>query len=822
MDPGTNSPLMQRSIASCILLALVVLSLVQPLYSQTADSFSPNPNGMVCALAVQPDGKILLGGFFTGYIGGQQQNYIGRVASDGSPDTSFVTGADWFVNALVLQPDGAIVVGGGFGSLGGQSRSHLGRLNSNGTVDLSFNPGADGPVECLALQADGKILVGGFFGHLGGQTRTCLGRLNSDGSLDTAFNPGTGWGVTSLLPQPDGKILVGGWFSSLAGTNRNYLGRLNSDGSLDVAFNPGADNFVNCLALQADRKILVGGLFTNLAGQVRSHIGRLNADGSLDTAFNPGANDEVYSLVVQADASILVGGYFTTLGGQTRNYIGRLNSNGSLDATFNPGAGGSVVSLAIQADGKVFVGGGFSSLAGTNRSEVGRLNNTAAGTQDLSYSSSKITWHRGGTGPEVWRTSFDVSTNGTTWNNVGSGVRISGGWQLTGVSLPASATIRARGLIQDALYSGSSWFVETNIGPLAISQQPLSRTNIAGTLASFSIQAVGGSGPSYRWRKGGKDLSDGPNISGTTTATLVLNNVFGPDAGAYSVVVNDAHTSLTSQVATLVVLDPYISTQPLSLTNNALTTATFTVTAAGQASLAYSWLKNGTNLSDTANLSGSHSNTLTLNSVLGSDAGGYSVVVSDAFASATSLVASLTVIDPIITSQPVTQAASAGQSATLSVSIIASLPIFQWRQGGAPLAGATSASLTFTNLQATNAGFYDVIVSNAYGVLTSAVAILTVNFATADSLNPGIIGQINALAVQPDGKIVIGGSFNTGQFGPSRYNFARLNADGTIDVDAFDLGASGAVKAIAINTNGTVILGGAFTSVGGHTHNRLA
>ena len=100
------------------------------------------------------------------------------------------------------------------------------------------------------------------------------------------------------------------------------------------------------------------------------------------------------------------------MGTLNRNYLGRLNSNGSVDATFNPGAGGQVSSLAIQVDGKILVGGWFSSLAGTNRNGAGRLNNTSAATQSLSYSgaSARITWLRGGTSPEVWRATFEVST----------------------------------------------------------------------------------------------------------------------------------------------------------------------------------------------------------------------------------------------------------------------------------------------------------------------------------------------------------------------------------------------------------------------------
>ena len=122
----------------------------------------------------------------------------------------------------------------------------------------------------------------------------------------------------------------------------------------------------------------------------------------------------MYSLAVQADGKILVGGYFTTLGGQTRNYIGRLNADGTLDTTFNPGASFSVYSLAVQADGKILVGGA-SRPGRAARNYLGRLNNTEPATQSLSFDGSTITWLRGGTSPEVWRTTFDASTNGTDW-----------------------------------------------------------------------------------------------------------------------------------------------------------------------------------------------------------------------------------------------------------------------------------------------------------------------------------------------------------------------------------------------------------------------
>ena len=182
--------------------------------------------------------------------------------------------------SLAVQADGKILVGGCFETLGGEPRENLGRLNANGSLDTTFNPGVDHPADCLELQADGKILLGGTFTTLGGLACTNLGRLNADGSLDTTFKPEVDRGVWSLALQADGKIVVGGSLETLSGQPRSKIGRLNADGSVDTAFNPGAEgasyNTVESLAIQADGKILVGGCFTTLAGAASWSIGRLN------------------------------------------------------------------------------------------------------------------------------------------------------------------------------------------------------------------------------------------------------------------------------------------------------------------------------------------------------------------------------------------------------------------------------------------------------------------------------------------------------------------------------------------------------------------
>jgi hypothetical protein len=165
-------------------------------------------------------------------------------------------------------------------------------------------------------------------------------------------------------------------------------------------------------------------------------------------------------MAVQTDGKILLGGSFDVLGGYPRARIARLNTDGTLDLTFNPGTGGNIESsvqcLAVQPDGRVLVGGWFTALAGQSRRCLGRLSNTDPITHRLTYDGATITWQRGGPGSELWRTAFDVKTNGTDWLSLGAGSRIPGGWQWSGVPIAGNPILRARGFV-----TAGNWFVES-------------------------------------------------------------------------------------------------------------------------------------------------------------------------------------------------------------------------------------------------------------------------------------------------------------------------------------------------------------------------
>ncbi|MEJ0001875.1 MAG: peptidoglycan-binding protein [bacterium] len=293
----------------------------------------------VFALVLQPDGKVLVGGSFSAYDGATT-NMLVRLNADGSRDetfTSLFTGIST-LTALALQPDGKYIVGGNFIAYGADTPSRIMRLNADGTLDTSFDIGtgfAAATVRTVALQSDGKVIVGGDFASFDGTTANRLARLNTDGSIDEDFDTGTGFsiggtgGTVRAITLDDGKILVGGSFTLYGSTTANRIIRLNADGSVDGSFNPGTgfgNNIVSSIAVDGNGKILVGGSFTSFNATTTNRIVSLNADGTRDDMFDAGSgfNSTLNALLIDPDDNVLAGGAFTTYNGTTTGAVVRL------------------------------------------------------------------------------------------------------------------------------------------------------------------------------------------------------------------------------------------------------------------------------------------------------------------------------------------------------------------------------------------------------------------------------------------------------------------------------------------------------------------
>ncbi len=177
-------------------------------------------NDTVSQIVVQPDGKILIAGYFTKYNGTDRYRFA-RLNADGSLDLTFKVSLPngKNISSIAVQPDGKILIGGNFKSYYGTDIDSIARLNSDGSIDTTFSSvnlaSSTGSVNSIILGADGKIYIGGLF-----PSNQNFCRLNADGTRDTTFtSQGTTGVVNSLLKDPDGKIVIVGNFSRYGGAN---------------------------------------------------------------------------------------------------------------------------------------------------------------------------------------------------------------------------------------------------------------------------------------------------------------------------------------------------------------------------------------------------------------------------------------------------------------------------------------------------------------------------------------------------------------------------------------------------------------------------
>jgi uncharacterized delta-60 repeat protein len=177
----------------------------------------------VQVIEMQDHNKILIGGGFT-LVNGLVRNGLARLNSDGNIDTTFQVGSgfDGAVRSMAVQPDGRIVVVGYFKQFDGVNRNGIVRLNQGGGIDETFNPGggADNPIQDVIIQDDGKIIIAGDFTSFNGVAINRIARINNDGRIDETFNVGSAanFGIHDLCLTVDGRIVLVGDFSSFNGS----------------------------------------------------------------------------------------------------------------------------------------------------------------------------------------------------------------------------------------------------------------------------------------------------------------------------------------------------------------------------------------------------------------------------------------------------------------------------------------------------------------------------------------------------------------------------------------------------------------------------
>lgn len=377
-------------------------------------------NDLAYGVALQPDGKFIVVGIsFAGNSAEGGDFAVARYNPNGSLDTSFGSGGrvttDFGLtetaSSVAVQPDGKIVVGGGtyplFPSQGGQFA--LARYNSNGSLDTSFGNGglvrtSFGTEGCFAaalvVQADGKIIAAGtnyidFSSDQSSNTDFGLVRYNPDGTLDATFGNGgevstdfNGFddNASAVLLQPDGKIVAAGDARNLANFYDFAVARYLANGTLDSTFGAGgkvhtdfgAADFdqARSAVLQPDGKIVAAGTTVSNQGATQNFaIIRYTANGALDPTFGSSGFATIdfgsffqsaYSVLLQSDGRIITVGYPNTESSDSDFLVARQNSNGSLDTTFGVGGkvrtsfgnlNGGANAAVLQPDGKIIAAG---------------------------------------------------------------------------------------------------------------------------------------------------------------------------------------------------------------------------------------------------------------------------------------------------------------------------------------------------------------------------------------------------------------------------------------------------------------------------------
>ncbi len=693
----------------------------------------------VGSLALQADGKVLVGGSFIGFAG-TNRDFLVRLTSAGAVDTSFLTlGMSSTVNALAVQTDGKILVGGSFSTgyrdINGNTttRSRLARLNADGTIDTSYDPAPNGTVNALALRFDGTVLVGGTFTAVGTTTVGNIVRLAPTGAVDPNFNSSVGIGfnstVNALAIGPDARILVGGTFTAFAGTVANRFVRLNAGGSRDTSLlTQGFTSTVNTVAVLSNGQLAVGGGFSNYQNSAgtstaRTRLARLNADGTLDAAVNFTFRSfgTISTALPVPGGKTLVAGSFTTIRGATvPSALVQLNADATVDAAFNPGGAGAnsnIFAALRQPDGKIVITGGFTTYNGTTANGIARLN--ADGTLDPSFTNSGGIGGAGFTlqllpGGRIFVAGAFGSAGGLIRNSVAvfnadgtADATFDPGSGTTGQIY--TAAVQADGKI---IIGGSFTTFNAATTPF------IARLNPNGALdSSFAI----GTGPNSSvlclgLQSDGKIVAGGvfSTFGGSTRLGLARLATTGAlDTSYVPADVNSVYALLVQEDGRVVVRGSFVSVGNAHgtaflgrLNNDASRDASFVAGGFASASGVPSFLA----MDDAGRLF-----------MPSSGAPGMSVSQSAAL--------------PTITTQPASLSVAAGSPFTLSVVAGSPLPVtYQWYFNGVAIAGASSSTLSIANTQAANNGVYLVVVANELDSVTSAPANVSVTGVAPSSL----------------------------------------------------------------------------------------
>lgn len=336
-------------------------------------------DGSLFASAVQANGKVIIGGQFSRYNSQSTPN-VARLKSNGEFDPTFNvgTGTNGKVNAVAIQSDGKILIGGKFTLYNGQPVSNIARLNKDGSLDASFTATTDNIVRKIKVASNGKILIAGDFKNVNGSAKHAVARLLSNGTSDAAF-------TTSIALTQQG----GAYDLAIAGNGRIYVAlnykdslddftydakllRLKNNGTTDAGFVFTDDTFyeIHAVTLNNDGKPLVSGE-ADPAYEPYGRIILYNTDGSIDAAFHSDSlsyylQGSIRTINVLENNKVIIGGDFF-------NHILLLNEHGGISDGFVGTASNTIYTTTPVGTSQLIIGGTFSEYEGAVRNSIARI-----------------------------------------------------------------------------------------------------------------------------------------------------------------------------------------------------------------------------------------------------------------------------------------------------------------------------------------------------------------------------------------------------------------------------------------------------------------
>jgi uncharacterized delta-60 repeat protein len=517
--------------------------------------------------------------------------------------------------------------------------------------------------------------------------------------------------------------------------------------------------------------------------------------GSIDLTFNPtdvgygdglGANNTVWTTSIQSDGKIIIGGNFTSYNRITRNSIARLNANGILDTSFNPGTGANsiVYTTSIQSDGKIIIGGDFTSYNGAIRNYIARLNTD--GTLDSSFNP--------GTGADSSVRTTSIQSDGK--------IIIAGSFaSYNGASRNGLARLNVDGTIDNSFNPGTG--ANNTVNTTSI--QSDGKIIIGGEFTSYN--GTGRNGIARLNVDGTIDTSFNPGTgaNNTVNTTSIQSDgkiIIGGGFTSYNGVAINRIARLNTNGTLDGTFNPGTGTNNTVLTTSIRSNGKIII---GGAFSTYNGMAQRNRIAS-LNTDGTYDNTF--NSTITNLVGG-NIVYTTSIQSNGRL---------IIGGNFGKNIARLNTNGTDDDSL-------ESTTGVDYVGGNTNSPKVYTTSIQSDGKIIIGGEFNRYnGILISGIARLNTDGTLDTTFNPGTgpNNTVYATSIQSDGKIIIGGSFNSYN-GTARSRIARLNVNGTLDT-SFNpgTGANSTVYSTSIQGDGTIIIGGDFTSYNGTVRNRIA